>query len=527
MHSLVFFCAQKVISDYASTRKALDYIPREIYPVLFKAAFLDIRTLVLRDVVQRWPFGVLNFSTILKKCKHCDRDVIREKPNKQCLQAVIMGVKDYLLNELRQSRSASNRKTKASTSQDSIKLRKHRLLRVVDLTGLQDDGDRQDADTIGQWSRTVALAKACIDISRTSRRDEYSSSKRRKGRSGTALDANCENQLCVELHANLFITSNSYTTVKDALQIGKSSPLCLKCRDLRAEELSAKKTVSILELLDPVVLRKIELRYNNLGLAGLNTLFPYFPLFGNLSSLRLPYSNIDVRHMTPEMEESFQSMVSMLGQLPNVKELNLASSRLSGRIRELLNVLQKSLESLELAYCYLLPADATYLANSHHAPYLKKLDLSGNNLSDVLLGPFCQILQHSSTSLVYLDIMECRVMDRQLTTFLPALGLCSQLQYFSCFCNPISSQGLKALLHTAVQLPVLKVVVHPIPVDCYEEGLPWPPSTYDLIDYSIDQEKLSRVDAELNEIRLKAVRTDILTTVELYNDFSLDILQLY
>uniref|UniRef100_UPI00398F59CC leucine-rich repeat-containing protein 14-like isoform X2 n=1 Tax=Pristiophorus japonicus TaxID=55135 RepID=UPI00398F59CC len=513
MHSLVFFCAQKVIADHASTRKALDYIPREIYPVLFKAAFLDLRTLVLRDVVQRWPFSILNFSTILKRCKHCDRDVIREKPNKQCLQAVIMGVKDYLLNELRQNRGPTNRK--------------HRLLRVVDLTGLQDDGDRQDTDTIGQWSRTVALAKACIEISRTSRRDEYNSSKRRKGKGGTRLEGACDSFLSVEIHANLFVTGNSYATIKDALQMGKTSPLCLKCRDLRAEELSAKKTVCILELLDTLVLRKIELRYNNLGLCGLSTVFPCLPTFVNLISLKLPYSNIDVRHMTSEMEESFQNMVSVFSQLPNVKELNLASSRLSGRIRELLSVLQKPLESLELAYCYLLPNDATYLANSHHAPFLRKLDLSGNNLSDVLLSPFCQFLQQASTSLVYLDIMECRVMDRQLSSFLPALRQCSQLQYFSCFCNPISSEGLKALLHTAVQLPALKIVVHPIPVDCYEEGLPWPPSTYDLIDYSIDQEKLSRVDAELNEIRLKAVRTDIVTTVELYNDFSLDILQLY
>ncbi|XP_078282234.1 leucine-rich repeat-containing protein 14-like isoform X1 [Rhinoraja longicauda] len=527
MHSLVFFCAQKVISDHASARKALDYIPHEIYPVLFKAAFLDLRTLVLRDVVQRWPFSVLNFSTILKRCKHCDRDVIREKPNKQCLQAVIMGVKDYLINELRQNRIPNTRKTKASTSQDICKLRKHRPLRVVDLTGLQDDGDRQDADTIGQWSRTVALAKACIEISRTSRRDEYNLSKRRKGKNGSPLDGVFDSQLGVEIHANLFVTSNSYGTVKDALLVGKNSPLCLKCRDLRAEELSAKKTISILELLDGLVLRKLELRYNNLGLCGLSSVFPYLPMFENLISLKLPYSNIDVRHMTSEMEESFQSMVSVFSQLPNVKELNLASSRLSGRIRELLSVLQKPLESLELPYCYLLPADATYLASSHHAPFLRKLDLSGNNLSDVLLGPFCQILQQASTSLVYLDIMECRVMDRQLTSFLPALRQCSQLQYLSCFCNPISSQGLKSLLHTAVQLPSLKIVVHPIPVDCYEEGLPWPPSTYDLIDYSIDQQKLSRVDAELNEIRLKAVRTDIVTTVELYNDFSLDMLQLY
>ncbi|XP_078087226.1 leucine-rich repeat-containing protein 14-like isoform X4 [Mustelus asterias] len=353
MHSLVFFCAQKVISDHASTRKALDYIPREIYPVLFKAAFLDIRTLVLRDVVQRWPFSILNFSTILKRCKHCDRDVIREKPNKQCLQAVIMGVKDYLMNELRQNRTPVSRKTKASTSQDNIKLRKHRLLRVVDLTGLQDDGDRQDADTIGQWSRTVALAKACIDISRTSKRDEYSSSKRRKGKGGALLDGACDSQMCVEIHANLFITSNSYTTVRDALQIGKTSLLCLKCRDLRAEELSAKKTVSILELLDPVVLRKIELRYNNLGLSGLNAVFPYFPIFGNLISLKLPYSNIDVRHMTPEMEESFQSMVAAFSQLPNVKELNLASSRLSGRIRELLSVIVSGVTTADVRAVFL------------------------------------------------------------------------------------------------------------------------------------------------------------------------------
>uniref|UniRef100_A0A4W3GCX6 Leucine-rich repeat-containing protein 14 n=1 Tax=Callorhinchus milii TaxID=7868 RepID=A0A4W3GCX6_CALMI len=446
MHSLVFFCAQKVISDHASTRKALDSIPHEIYPVLFKAAFLDQRILVLRDLVQMWPFAELNFSSILKKSKHCDQDMIREKPNKQCLQAVILGVKDYVINELRQNRSLTSRK--------------NRLLRIVDLTGFPDDGDNQDEDTISQWSRSVALAKACIEVSRTSKREEYNSSKRRKGKGGVPMKGSCDSQMCVNIHANLFITSHSYGTVKDALHLSQTFPLCLKCRVLRVEELSVKKTISILELLDPMVLRKIELRYNNLGLCCLSTVFPYIPRFVNLNSLKLPYSNIDVRYMTLEVEEFFQKMVSVLSQLPNLKELNLVSSRLSGRIRELLSVLQQPLESLELAYCFLLPADVTYLASSHHAATLKKLDVSGNNLSDVLLNPFCQLLQQASNSLIYLDIMECRVMDRQLS---------------ACFCNPISSEGLKSLLHCVVELPN-KVVVHPNPVDCYEEGLPWPPS---------------------------------------------------
>lgn len=100
MRSLVFLCAQKVVSHYATLQDALAFIPKELYPVLFKAAFLDKRTPSLQQLVQTWPFPVLSFQKLLRKCQHCEYPLIREKPNKLCIQAVILGVVTYLIKML-------------------------------------------------------------------------------------------------------------------------------------------------------------------------------------------------------------------------------------------------------------------------------------------------------------------------------------------------------------------------------------------------------------------------------------------
>ncbi|NWI48850.1 LRC14 protein, partial [Calyptomena viridis] len=78
-------------------------------------------------------------------------------------------------------------------------------------------------------------------------------------------------------------------------------------------------------------------------------------------SLRLPYSNVDVRRLTPESELGIQCLAGELGKLPSLKELNLGSSRLSGNLRQILCELQGPLESLELALCSLLPTDFSFL----------------------------------------------------------------------------------------------------------------------------------------------------------------------
>lgn len=100
MHSLVFLCAQKVVSHHGTLRGALAFLPQELYPVLFKAAFLDKRTPALQDLVQTWPFPVLSFQKLLRKCQHCERALIRERPNKLCIQTVILGVVTSLVKML-------------------------------------------------------------------------------------------------------------------------------------------------------------------------------------------------------------------------------------------------------------------------------------------------------------------------------------------------------------------------------------------------------------------------------------------
>ncbi|MEE6462939.1 hypothetical protein FKM82_005703 [Ascaphus truei] len=501
MLSLVFVCAQKVVSDHASIQRALEFIPKELYPVLFKAAFLGKKTLVLQDLVQQWPFFVLSFQKLLHRDRHCNPSLLKEKPSKLCVQTVILGVMAYL--------------SEALTKEDGGSHARKQQLRLLDMTGLQDDDLEPDPDTMSLWSRTVTLAKACIDISRRHCDEVMRVSKRRKG-SGVAVltpPAPCS-PVYVEVRVDLFVNSTSYGVLREALHVSAHGPLRLQCRDLRAEELSLRSTAGLLELLSPAGIRQIDLRFNNLGLPGLNVLLPHMAKFTSLQSLKLPYSNIDVRRPSPVMEEGLQNFASQLGQLCALKELNLGSSRLSGRLRQVLRGLEKPLESLELAFCYLLPVDLCYLSQSIHVSSLKTLDLSGNNLSAILLQPFQRLITEASGCLLHLDIMECKLTDTHLSSFLPALCRCSRLRYLGLFCNPLSSMGLKMLLQNSVLLPDLRLVVYPIPVDCYDESLPTYSSSF--LDNSFDQEKLLGVGAELHQMLVTAHREDVVWTTDMY-----------
>ncbi|XP_075704356.1 leucine-rich repeat-containing protein 14-like [Rhinoderma darwinii] len=319
MLSLVFLCGQKLVSDHSSLRRALHIIPEELYPVLFRAAFLGKKTLVLQDLVQRWPFSVLSLQRLLQDDGRQHPVQLYERANKLCVQTVILGVMAYL-RELLEGRP----------------LRKPRL-QLLDMTGTHDDGLEQGPDTMSLWSRTVALAKSCIDIARRQCEETAEGSKRKKGPKDAALSSAAgHGSVCVEVRVDLFVNSTSYGVLREALLVGSHGPLRLQCRNIRAEELSLRSTVGLLELLNPAGLRQIDLRFNNLGVPGLNALLPHMARFTHLQSLKLPYSNIDVRRLSPTTEEAMQNIAAQICQLPALKELNLGSSRLSGRLRQLL-----------------------------------------------------------------------------------------------------------------------------------------------------------------------------------------------
>ncbi|XP_064298025.1 leucine-rich repeat-containing protein 14 isoform X2 [Phalacrocorax carbo] len=481
MHSLVFLCARRLVSHRPAARRAMALLPAELYPVLFQAAFLDGRTLALRDLVGTWPFPVLSLQRLLgHRNRHRDRHpLLGEKPSKVCVQAVILAVVAHLRRALEEPcRGTSERRCR---------------LRVLDMTGLQDDDTDRGPEGMSLWSGTVALAKACIEVSKHQSECLKRCSKRRKGPSGASAPPQ---PLGVEVRADLFVNGTSFGVLRDALRAGTAGPLRLKCRDFHAEELSVAGTVSLLESLEPAGLRRVDLRFNNLGLAGLCAVLPHLARFTDLLSLKLPYSNVDVRRLAPGTDAGLRCLAAQLGKLPCLKELNLDSSRLSGKLRQLLGF---------------------------HVSALRKLDLSGHDFSENLLQPLRLLLEETSASLLHLDLMECRLTDARLEALLPALCRCCRLRCLGLFGNPLSTPGLKVLLRKTVVLPDLRLVVYPYPVDCYGQEPPWPPSaSARLFEDAVDEERFAAVSAELCRMLASSGRADAVWTASLSRHGALD-----
>ncbi|XP_069588155.1 leucine-rich repeat-containing protein 14 [Ranitomeya imitator] len=492
MMSLVFICSRRLVSDHSSLRRALPLIPEELYPMLFRAAFLDKKTLVLQDLVQTWPFSVLSLQRLLQGDEGHHPVQLYEKANRLCVQTVILGVMAYLREEL--------------AGQKEWRPPRKQRLRLLDMMGTHDDGLEHGPDTMSVWSRTVALTKACINMAKRQHEESTQASKCRRVPEDMAASS-AYSAMCVDVRVDLFVNRTSYAVLREALMLGSHGPLRLQCRDIRAEELSLRSTVTLLELLNPDYLRQIDLRFNNLGLPGLNALLPSMRRFTHLLSLKLPYSNIDVMRLAPAAEEALQNFASQICQLSALRELNLGSSRLSGRLSQLLGGLLTPLESLELAFCCLLPADLHYLSRSIHISFLKKLNLSGNNLSGVHLQPFLQLLHSVSTSLLHLDVMDCRLSDSTMATLTPVLCCCCCLRFLGLFCNPVTCQGIRTLLLRSLHMADLQLVIYAIPYDCYLDAQP-----PDDVRALINVDKLVRFEEEVQETLIRAQRTDMVWT---------------
>ncbi|XP_027459055.1 leucine-rich repeat-containing protein 14 isoform X7 [Zalophus californianus] len=407
MHTLVFLSTRQVLQCQPAACQALPLLPRELFPLLFKVAFMDKKTVVLRELVHTWPFPLLSFQQLLQECAHCSRALLQERPSTESMQAVILGLTARLHTP----------ETEAGTQP---LCRKH-ALRVLDMTGLLDDGVEQDPGTMSMWDCTAAVARTCIA----------------QQQGGTA---------------------------------------------------------------EP-------------GLAPIPV--------EHLASLRLHYVHGDSRQPSVDGEDNFRYFLAQMGRFTCLRELSMGSSLLSGRLDQLLSTLQSPLESLELAFCALLPEDLRFLARSPHAVHLKKLDLSGNDLSGSQLEPFQGLLQAAAATLLHLELTECQLADTQLLATLPVLTRCSSLRYLGLYGNPLSMAGLKELLRDSVVQAELRTVVHPFPVDCYE-GLPWPPPASVLLEASINEEKFARVEAELHQLLLASGRAHVLWTTDIYGRLAAD-----
>lgn len=92
MHTLVFLSTRQVLQCQPAACQALPLLPRELFPLLFKVAFMDKKTAVLRELVHTWPFPLLSFQQLLQECAHCSRALLQERLSTESMQAVILGL---------------------------------------------------------------------------------------------------------------------------------------------------------------------------------------------------------------------------------------------------------------------------------------------------------------------------------------------------------------------------------------------------------------------------------------------------
>ncbi|XP_077410343.1 leucine-rich repeat-containing protein 14 [Vanacampus margaritifer] len=522
--SLFSLCAKEVVSNHSSSPLWLRWVPRELYGPLLEASFDGCRPLAVRKLVQKWPERLLRVGGCKKRGQR--------PPCRICVQALLLAFVRGLFDQ----RCA---------------------LRVLDLCGLQGD-EGQTVDSIGGWSLTIALCTMVVQALTRERKRVWAlkrdkgvkrergerkrvkeasgnKSDQREGSAGVLGEVDLmkgvrrrmetekrressgmegdgkESCVPLQVRADIFVNARSWKRVYVALS--GAGPLELQCRYLRVEELSASSIGTLLDFLPHRGLLGVDVRFSNLGVAGLAQLLPRLAAFPDLSSLCLRYCNLDLRR---EQEEALRDLSQGLAQLRGLRRLSLEALHLPGQICVLLSSLSQPLEVLEVPCLSLSAADLSYLSCSPHASSLQQLDLSQNRFDADWLPSMRRLLSQASGSLRHLSLSGCGLSDDLLGSLLPSLDRCSSLRGLALAYNPLSTAGLVKAVRAAARVPSMRQLLYPNPLEDYQPGLPELPSSSQLLNWPLN-ESTDLTCSLLNKVLKDCGRSDIVLTCDLLN----------
>nr|XP_023648775.1 leucine-rich repeat-containing protein 14B [Paramormyrops kingsleyae] len=469
MKTLKFLAAESFARGGSHSAESIGFLSHNLYPLLFKAAYLHERPQLLHALVQAWPLAQLDLNRLLGRTADCGED-LTEHTCHSCLEALLYGLRDHVL-----SSGATYAKS----------------LRSVDLTGLRDV-ERQHCPcgrTLGRWGRTQLAARMCLEALVTSQ----------KGGEGPMRP--------VDIRLNAFVTGRSYEEVSHALALRAHSPLRLCCVALRTDSLSLKQLAYVMRLADPPALRRLEVVHNvHLEAPHLEQLLSRVP-FCELCSLTLPARALDVRRLGPGDEGLLGTIGELLSRLKQLTELYLAFSTLTGHLRRLLSPLKTPLRCLELANCSLNSADMVYLANSLHSEHLVSLDLSGHALAEAFPHAFLKLLRRCAGTLASLTLEECGLEEQHLELLAGALAPCRALRQLKLLGNPLSSRALNVLLAGLALHHSLRYVELPVPRECYPADAAYPLDEAELLRY--DRTRFEEARAEQLALLQQEGRPDV------------------
>ncbi|XP_051043932.1 PRAME family member 12-like [Phodopus roborovskii] len=411
---------QRLLKNEALAICALDDLPVEFFPPLFKEAVTGRQTNMVRAMVAAWPFHCLSMGTLM------------DTSHMETLKAVLQAL-DFLVTH---------------------KVRPRWKLQVLDLQRVHQDS----------WDGQAGA----IDVSFTPQAPSQEETREQDPKCVVKwpLRVLVDFDLCGE-----HLKEADKCLLKWARLRKGSVQLC--CRELKITASHVYTVREVLKILGRDCVQELEL--NSWWQQGSPDWFAhYLEQLGNLCTL--PLLGIFKKVFSgdfapPDMKKCVTKTIPQFPHLHLNCVQNLYMNdiySLKGNLKTLLRYLETPLETLSITHSQLSNADLDHLPLSVNLHQLIHLNLSGVVLSHLSTGPLHVLLEQVASTLKTLELEGCRMKISQLSALLPALSQCTQLTKINFYDNVISMAVLQDLFHHTANLSQLTLELYPAPWECYD-----------------------------------------------------------
>ncbi|XP_021045183.1 PRAME family member 12-like, partial [Mus pahari] len=408
---------RSLLEDEALTISALQNLPLQFFPPLFKDAFTSKQANILRLMVAAWPFPCLPVGALM------------ETPHLETLKAVLDGL-DLLMSQ---------------------KDRPRWKLEVLDLRDAHHDF----------WNDWAGIQHVACSPDVTGNTQPE----------GNHPNLGGEQTMTIKMNLSL-MSRHPSPYLKYFYQWAKQRKDVIQviCEKLVFGAIPAYDPLGVLEVFDPGSIQELEIN----TCWDLRTLALLAPGLGQMNNLqKLLFKEICIPLDWPwhqEMEAwCVTEIFSQFSKLPKLQHLYLNDVYfLNERLDQVLRYLESPLETLAITHCRLSESDMRYLSQCSSVHQLKHLDMSG--VTFILSHPFLgSLLERLTATLQTLKLKDCMLMDFQIHALLPALSQCSQLTEVNFVENILSMGRLKDLLQHTANLTQLTLEKYPAPDEVYDD----------------------------------------------------------
>ncbi|XP_059111990.1 PRAME family member 12-like [Peromyscus eremicus] len=410
---------QSLLSNQALAISALESMPTNFFPPLFKEAFDGRHLGLLKAMVAAWPFACLPVGALMKT------------PDVEVLQAVLDGL------DMLQSQKVRPRRWK---------------LQVLDLRNVhQDFLDVRTRTPEGAHSTETGSGKQVgRDLPRYTLRPRL--------------------KVVTDLSFRFQLKEHQTCLLQWAQQRKGSVRLC--CLRMTICALPVEIIKKVLDIFHPHYIEELEL-FTNQVLPFLGHFASCLGRMRNLCKFRLTQIYLGTHKVVNTLTDTeetcaikFLSQFSKLNCLQHFSMNGVSFS--SDLMKQLFRCLKTPLESLCIRLCQLSQSDLKHLSQCQRLCHLKHLVLNGVPLAKIRPRHLRVLLENVAGTLQILDLMNCKMKDSQLSSLLPALSQCSQLTRVCFYENDFSMAVLKDLLQSMANLNKLILELYPTPLECYD-----------------------------------------------------------